>query len=242
MVKYRLFWVGIFFSLFFLKAGFCQEEAGLGPLINQMESRLSYLESVVAELRGKLEEIEHRTSQPMAGCFPKNPTASVSAGNGALPEPEKPLGGAETPKDDDPRKLYDAARLLLNKQDYRGAELTFKELLHLHPHSAFIVNSKYWLGEIYLIRSDYEKAAVSFAEAYALHKKGPANDQPSVASSLPSKAPEALLKLGFALRGQGKNEEVCTTLDQLKKEFPQVYAAKKTLVIRAKEGLKCTLD
>jgi TolA-binding protein len=67
-------------------------------------------------------------------------------------------------------------------------------------------NAKYWLGESWYVRNNFERAARIFAESYQQAPKGP-------------KGPDNLLKLALSLNGMGKKEEACLTLGQLKKEY-----------------------
>lgn len=192
-------------------------------LIQDMENRIVYLEGIVAQLMGKTEEIEKKLKDQ------------------ALTKPlavdrVKPKAMEKVSSESDLcQQLYDKGRHFLNNTAYREAELVFKELISSYPQHALVVNAKYWLGEIYLIRSDYQKASEFFAASYALYKGK------HTGSALPMKASDALLKLAFALRGLGKKTEVCATLEQMKQEFPEDYKAKKIIVDRAKAGLKCEI-
>ena len=135
---------------------------------------------------------------------------------------------------------YDQAISLLNRGDHDEAEAAFKNFIKRYSSSPLIVNAQYWLGETYLAQKLYAEAAVSFAEAYQTYKsqtaEGASKEQMKQSKA---KAPEALIKLAFALKGLKKFDEACATLDQVKAEFPQLSYNLIKLAERARHGLRC---
>lgn len=106
-----------------------------------------------------------------------------------------------------PAGAYEAAFALLRNQDYEGAEKSFTAFIGKYPDDKLIANAKYWLGETFYVRNNFERAARVFAEAYQQFPKGP-------------KGPDNLLKLALSLAGMNKKEDACLTLQQLKREYP----------------------
>lgn len=123
------------------------------------------------------------------------PPSETPAATGALP------GGT-------PEEQYAYAFGLLRQAKYPEAEVAFSAFLEKHPDDELANNAGYWLGETYYVRKDYVKAAESFLNVYQKQKTGP-------------KAPDALLKLAMSLGQLDKRNEACTTLNELKRAFPE---------------------
>lgn len=136
---------------------------------------------------------------------PDGTTEAVSdnaiAGQVATP----PAARRQTP-DVDPNSLYQQAFSLLRDKKYGEAEKSFQNFLSSFPEHNLVQNAKYWLGETYYVRDDFERAARLFAEGYQLFPEGP-------------KAPDNLLKLGLSLAHMGNKTDACLTLSQLKRKF-----------------------
>ena len=125
-----------------------------------------------------------------------------------------------------PDESYDHAYTMLRERRYDEAEKAFKDFLDRYPGHNLAANAKYWLGETYYVRGDFEHAARVFAEGYQQYPKGP-------------KGPDNLLKLGMSLAGLGKKNDACLTYSQLKKEYP---SGSQPILLRAaqeKDRLGC---
>ena len=142
-----------------------------------------------------------------------------SAGQGGGAEPESlaaaaaaaPSGqtAALTGSDQD---QYNQAFALLRQGDYPGAEAALRSFIAGNPASPLVGNAKYWLGETYYARSDYQQAAVTFAEAYQEYPDG-------------SKAPDNLLKLGMSLASLNATEDACGTFAELLSRYPNANSS-----------------
>lgn len=99
--------------------------------------------------------------------------------------------------------LYENAFAQLKQSHYEGAEKGFLDFLKLYPKHRLTPNAKYWLGESYYVRGNFERAARIFAEGFQLYPDA-------------SKAPDNLLKLGLSLAGMGNKDDACLALKQLK--------------------------
>lgn len=106
-----------------------------------------------------------------------------------------------------PAALYDEAFSYLQRNDYATAETTFRDFTSRYPDHSLVSNAKYWLGETFYARGDYTDASRAFARAFQDHPDS-------------QKAPDMLLKLGMSLAKQGKTNEACLTLAELKKRYP----------------------
>lgn len=107
---------------------------------------------------------------------------------------------------DSPASHYEQAFALLRDKNYEAAGTAFEDFLKRWPNHELSANAKYWLGESWYVRNNFERAARVFAESYQQAPKGP-------------KGPDNLLKLALSLNGMGKKDEACLTLAQLKKEY-----------------------
>ncbi len=106
---------------------------------------------------------------------------------------------------------YEFALSLLRQTRFDEAEVALGAFLEKYPSHILSSNAKYWLGETYYVRGDYQNAAVTFAEGF--------QEFPNSA-----KAPDNLLKLGMALGQLGDNENACATFAQLQQRFPTAPA------------------
>jgi tol-pal system protein YbgF len=101
---------------------------------------------------------------------------------------------------------------LLRPQQLTQAEQAFREFLTLHSDHSLAQNARYWLGESYYVREDYNQAALVFVEGYQSSPYG-------------GKAPDNLLKLGMSLSRLSRGEEACATFQELNEKFPEVLGS-----------------
>ena len=137
--------------------------------------------------------------------------AQPAAGNQLGTLSQSPTTGAVTASvSDSAAAAYENAFALLKNSQYDAAEREFQSFINRNPDHVLISNAKYWLGETFYVRGDYERAARVFAEGYKLYPQS-------------SKAPDNLLKLGMSLAGLGNTDDACVALGQLEKEYPTGY-------------------
>lgn len=108
---------------------------------------------------------------------------------------------------DNAAAAYENAFSLLKNGNYDAAEREFENFLRQYKDHALAGNAKYWLGETYYVRGDFQRAARIFAEGYQQYPDS-------------AKTPDNLLKLGLSLSSVGSNKDACIALNQLKKDFP----------------------
>ena len=125
-----------------------------------------------------------------------------------------------------PKEQYDHAFGLLRQANYGEAELALRSFLDQNPSDPLAGNAKYWLGETYYVRGDYQQAAVTFAEAY---QQFPENN----------KAPDNLLKLGMSLSAIGSQPDACGTHDELLQRYPDASATILQRARQERERLNC---
>ena len=118
-----------------------------------------------------------------------------------------------------PREQYDFAFGLLRQANYDGAEQALAAFLDQHPADPLAGNAKYWLGETYYVRGNYQQAAVTFAEGFEAYPDNP-------------KAPDNLLKLGMSLASLGSKDDACGTFEVLQQRYADASA---TIIQRARQ-------
>jgi tol-pal system protein YbgF len=119
--------------------------------------------------------------------------------------------------DGPPEDQYDYAFGLLRQADYAKAEQALGKFLDAHPEHELAGNAKYWLGETFYVRGNYERAAVTFAEGFQTYPES-------------QKAPDNLLKLGMSLAQIDRTEDACGIFAELQSRYPD---AKNNILQRA---------
>ena len=91
---------------------------------------------------------------------------------------------------------YDQAYGMLQRGDWAGAEQAFAGFVSQHGDHPLASNAQYWLGETYLARNQYDRAA-------------PGLTLPRLPAIPPraQKASDKPLKLGMALGEMGQNHD-----------------------------------
>ncbi len=178
--------------------------------LSDMEARMGGVEPQPAPMeKTGLNTTMHLTAPPAEmplAVVNNNPDAPAPANAPTVGEIGT-LHSAPVPEAADSTGLYEQAFAMLQDRDYDGAERSFTAFLKRYPDDKLSGNAKYWLGETFYVRGNFERAARVFAEAYQQFPKGP-------------KGPDNLLKLALSLNGMGKKDDACLTLAQLRREYP----------------------
>ena len=192
--------------------------------MNQIEEQLRRLTGMVEENSYNLRQLSEKNSSN--DSLPNQYQNDSSSVTNDVPSQPTPLNNTVEQNDpyqlgtlnnnDDgpmsPSKMYDQAFSYLQTNDYASAQATFEDFIRTYPDHSLAANSKYWLGETYYARGEFQDASRSFARAFKDHPDG-------------QKAPDTLLKLAMSLKGQNMNEEACLTLSELKDRFPNAPAS-----------------
>jgi tol-pal system protein YbgF len=126
-----------------------------------------------------------------------------------------------------PKQQYDhAISLMLNDQNFSGAERALKAFIDEHPENVLAGNAHYWLGETFYVRKDFRQAAFTFADGYQRFPRS-------------NKAPDNLLKLGMALGQLGQAKEACTAFERLLSNFPNLGDTLKSRIQRQRQRHRC---
>ncbi|HMA16406.1 MAG: tol-pal system protein YbgF [Bacteroidota bacterium] len=170
---------------------------------------------------GSLRESDLSTFQQQQQATPPAATPAPGSQQSAA----APAGAAALPGGT-PQEQYDYAFGLLRQANYAGAEQAFSAFLAEHANHALAGNAKYWLGETYYVRGDYQQAAVTFAEGFEAYPNN-------------SKAPDNLLKLGMSLASLGSTQDACGTFDVLLDRYADAPATILSRAQRESQRLSC---
>ncbi|MEJ6476954.1 tol-pal system protein YbgF [Pseudoalteromonas piscicida] len=187
-------------------------QAELQQQLNLLQEEVSQVRGVTEEQSYKLEkvlqrqrelyqEIENRVSQAYDQSKSTPATADVT--------PEQAFSSNLSENE-----AYDrTVNMIMKDKRYDAAIPEFQNFLQQYPNSVYVPNAHYWLGQLFLIKSDDAKAKSHFA---------------TVVDNFPesNKRPEAMLKLGTIMHKQGQAAEAKTLLNKLIKEYPSTTPAK----------------
>ncbi|MEF9426122.1 MAG: tol-pal system protein YbgF [Candidatus Mariimomonas ferrooxydans] len=167
-------------------------------------ARIKELETAINELKEKLTRLELQRVSPE-----KQKTVEKA---------KKTEDGEKTPETK-AKDIYLEAYRTFKEEKFKAAREQFEALLGKYPESELSDNARFWIGESYYRRKNYEDAILAYQE---LFDNNPRSD----------KVPGALLKQGLAFYELKKERIGKTILDQLIEKFPdseQAGIAKKKL-------------
>jgi len=171
----------------------------MDKLVRDVDQRLSELEANVTALQQ--EAPAHSVGIDGGAVAVPTQDEEAAPAASAAPAGAQVVATNVLPKGT-PIEQYGHAQNLLKQLKFSEAESALKEFLDKHPENDLAENARYWLGETFYVRKDYETAARIFLEGYRANKQG-------------RKAADNLLKLGISLRRLGQKQEACVTLSEL---------------------------
>jgi tol-pal system protein YbgF len=115
--------------------------------------------------------------------------------------------------DADPLKLYRTAYDQLRAGRHDDAVRGFRDFVRRYPRHDYADNAQYWLGECFYDRKMFTEAAAEFRRVVADYPLG-------------NKAPDALLKLGYAWLAMGDSKKGRELLSQVPQTYPRTEAAR----------------
>ncbi|MDX1648815.1 MAG: tol-pal system protein YbgF [Myxococcota bacterium] len=195
-------------------------------------ARVESLQQEVRELRGRLEEQDHRLDrlrerqkelyvdvdrrlQRMeAGRGEAAPAAPEAPAEPPPPATAAPPAAAAPPADPlEEQAAYEAAFNLLRDGRYERAGDAFGRFVQRYPTSGYADNALYWLGESHYVTRDFDAARQAFQRVVDEH---PQSD----------KFTHALLKIGYIHHEQGNLDAAEQVLTILVDDHPQSTAAR----------------
>jgi tol-pal system protein YbgF len=223
-----------------------QFDSRFSKLVSDVDLRLRALEQAGSQpATASAEPAPGVTPQPPASLATQRPRTSLAPNspaqtlgtiparspgqNAALSPPAQPAAAPAQPAlpAGTPKQQYDnAISLMLNDQNFAGAEHALKTFIERHPEHELTGNAHYWLGETFYVRKDFRQAAFTFADGYQRFPKN-------------HKAPDNLLKLGMALGQLGQAKEACTAFSRLLTNFPNLGDTLKSRIQRQRQRHQC---
>ena len=162
-------------------------------------------------------------AKPSIAPAPTQAPAPVAAQ--AAPKSVAPQAAATLPAGT-PKEQYTYAFNLLRQTNYDQAEIALKQFIAMHASNPLTGNARYWLGETFYVRADYQQAAQVFFDGFQSDPKG-------------GKAPDMLLKLGMSLGQLKKKNEACATFDKVAADFAKSSSRIKTALTRERKRVGC---
>ena len=198
-----------------------------GFRLQQLENRVGSLdERLLSVERSQLEMGDGGAAQPAAdGSAPASAPASGGDGQAVAGLPQDPGSSIALPNGS-PEEQYEFAFGLLRQAKYADAQSALEQFLQGNAEHGLAGNAKYWLGETFYVRGDYQSSALIFAEAYREYPDS-------------QKAPDNLLKLGMSLANLGDIENACGTLSELLRIYPRAASSIRGRAEREMQRMEC---
>ena len=109
----------------------------------------------------------------------------------------------------DAKTLYmEGLNLVRTHKDYLNGLENFKHFLSLYPTHELADNAQYWIGEIYYVKGDWERAVLEFNKVVKNYPKG-------------DKVAASLLKQGFSFQELGAVKEAKVILKKVVDKYPK---------------------
>lgn len=159
------------------------------------------------DLDKRVSELVRQQSESAVVVLPANPLPSVPVSNDQSEGVVDSLSTEITPSlpndTEQSNALYDSAiNLLLNEQDYDGAQEKFIAYVDQYPRGKYIANVYYWQGQILYAANKKEEAAAIFEKLIAEFSDH-------------SKVPDAKFKLARIYFDQGDAEKAKVIFDDV---------------------------
>ncbi len=203
-----------------------KSEAQTAKALQEIHYRLDALETRVARIGNTVEELQSRPA-PVLITPSKPPSTPQVAKKAPIPKettkpPATPKQVAQQtvkkksaakkrkstrPSTSSPRKKYDKAYAAYTANRYDEALASFKGFLKQYPQHHLADNAQYWVGEIYYDIENFPSSILAFKEVVTRY----GNE---------NKAPDALLKIGYAYVAMDDPNNARIFLKRVIKNYP----------------------
>jgi len=201
---------------------------GIGELfsmIQRMQNEIRQLRGTVEEQQNQLDRLSRQSRERYVDLDQRildvsdrmrEAEASRERSASASAEPEKRIQPVareyRQPTEAEKQDYAEIQKLIREDKDYDAAIDALYEFISEYPEGDLTVNAYYWLGEVYLVKPQYEQARQAFsivATRYADHRK----------------AADALYKLGVALDELDEDDDARRRMEQVIEDYPGTKAA-----------------
>jgi tol-pal system protein YbgF len=179
-----------------------------------MAQKLEATQADLRRLRGQIDELNNendtlrKRQQELYSDLDKRLAAFGTGAVGGVVGASGAGGGAAAEQ-----AAYTQAFDALKASNYPSAVSGFTSFLSAYPNSPLAENAQYWLGEAHYAKGEYEQAANAFR---VVGERWPTS----------RKAPDALLKLGYAQVELKQVGQARVTLSDVTRKFPDSDAAR----------------
>lgn len=111
------------------------------------------------------------------------------------------------------QNAYQTAYNSLKNRNYAQAITAMESYLQQYPNGKYAASAHYWLGELYMVQGQIDKAASQFSTIITRYPRD-------------SKAADATLKLGMVYYNKGQYTEAKQSFEQVKAKYPGTAAAR----------------
>lgn len=145
---------------------------------------------------------------------PIAPVAAVAAPSLSKPKSDAIVPANTTTSNNpaDEQISYLAAYELVKNKQYDQALVAMQNFVTRYPQGGYTANAQYWLGELYMVKKDYQQAIAHFD---IVLQQFPSSSKSSASN----------LKIGYALAESGRRSEAKTRLQQVVKSYPDTNIA-----------------
>jgi tol-pal system protein YbgF len=204
-------------------------EAGLGRAAAAQESDQAIARETGEALGSRLATAERRVEELVDGVTGLEVSvatlaeqlARLETANAALPRarrsrprPAPPIAAEE---------LFDRGMESFRAGELGQAVLDFEELVDKNPTHPLVPSAQFWIGEAYFRSRDFEQAASMYQKAIDLAATG-------------ERTPDALLRLGLALRSLNREDRAREVWARLVRDFPDSEAAVRARAVLRQPG------
>ncbi len=198
--------------------------------VERFDFRLQQLENRMGSMDERLLAVERSQLEMQSGTAADAAADSGAAASEgeqqALADPSQDAGSSIALPNGSPEEQYEFAFGLLRQAKYADAQSALEQFLQGNGQHSLAGNAKYWLGETFYVRGDYQSSALIFAEAYREYPDS-------------QKAPDNLLKLGMSLANLGDVENACGTLSELLRIYPRAASSIRGRAEREMQRMEC---
>lgn len=189
--------------------------------ISEVHQQLQMLQEEVMMLRGMFEEQQFELEQIKQQQLDNY--VDLDRRIGELGD-RRPTADAPSAADTNAQAAYQAAYQLIPERKFEQARMAFESFVNQYNQSPLAANGYYWLGELYIIDGDKNKAKAAFRTIL--------NDFPGH-----NKYPEALYKMAVINHEQGDRMTARQQLETLIEQSASLSASA-TTVAKARDFLQ----
>jgi tol-pal system protein YbgF len=179
--------------------------------VAELAAHVATLEQQNAELRGRLEVVEHRLEQALADSRAARAEVAKIAAGGDMPPVEAPT--PETPAEEgvapDELAAYRNAYGAWRADEPAACIDRFKNFLQNYPSSPYADDATYWMADCFFKQGDFKTAVLRFDDVVNRYPTG-------------NKAADALYRQGEALlrMGPGFGSAAGKAFERVLSEYP----------------------